>query len=246
MRNLFQVHSVAVLLSLTAFFSTDQRLRASEPTSAKATRPSPSAAAASNTPRIYAPALGSAALNPTSPKTATTMEKLRNLGALLGRALDVAVDLLSGNETDLLSRNKTALLSGNKPEILSGNKAAILSGNKPEILSGNKPAILSGNTTPILSGNTFSVLSNIKIEIHINNSGNSPMPGVMPQPGARVVALIWLRGRAGESRRALGVRMCPHLPATRRRDGNRPKREAGSRRIGFQPVVFGRERLSVG
>lgn len=204
MRNLFQVHSVAVLLSLTAFFSADQRLRASEPTSAKATRPSPSAAA-SNTPRIYAPALGSAALNPTPPKTATTMEKLRNLGALLGRALDVAVDLLSGNETDLLSRNKTALLSGNKPEILSGNKAAILSGNKPEILSGNKPAILSGNTTPILSGNTFSVLSNIKIEIHINNSGNSPMPGVMAQPGARVVAPYMVApGAGGESPRARG------------------------------------------
>ena len=128
---------------------------------------------------------------------------------LLGRALDVAVDLLSGNETDLLSRNKTALLSGNKPEILSGNKAAILSGNKPEILSGNKPAILSGNTTPILSGNTFSVLSNIKIEIHINNSGNSPMPGVMANLARGSWRLIWSRRAPGRIAARSGF-VCAH------------------------------------
>ena len=82
-------------------------------------------------------------------------------GTHLGRAVDIAVELFSGNEAELLSKNKTALLSGNRPTILSGNN----------------PKVLSENTTPIFSGNTFSVLSNIKVEIHIDNSGNSAAGG---------------------------------------------------------------------
>jgi hypothetical protein len=140
--------------------------------------------------------LGVSAAQPSPQRPAATIEKLKELGAQLRRALDISVDLLSGNETDFLSRNKTALLSGNKPEILSGNKPEvlsgnkaamlsgnkpeILSGNKPEILSGNKPTVLSGNTTPILSGNSF--LSNIKIEIHITNSGNGAGAPPFAQP----------------------------------------------------------------
>jgi hypothetical protein len=95
-----------------------------------------------------------------TPKSDATMEKLKDLRTHLGRALSIACDLFSGNEA----------------ELFSNNKAAILSGNSPALLSGNKPAILSGNTTPILSGNTLSVLSNIKIEIHIENSGNNHPP----------------------------------------------------------------------
>ena len=78
----------------------------------------------------------------------------------------IAVDLFSNNQADLLSNNKTALLSGNRPTILSGNT----------------PKILSENATPILSGNTFSVLSNIKVEIHIDNSGNNMASGATAQP----------------------------------------------------------------
>jgi hypothetical protein len=199
---------VALFLALTASLLVINRLSAAD-------RPA-DAAAKQNTPpktpslnnnsyvpyvpynNTYKPGSSPAAAITGPNKAAATEEKLKNLGALLGRALDVAIDLLSGNETDLLSRNKTALLSGNKseilsgnrpeilsgnkPEILSGNKPEILSGNKPEILSGNKPKVLSGNRTPILSGNTFSVLSNIKVEIHINNSGNNVPPGPMAQP----------------------------------------------------------------
>jgi hypothetical protein len=94
------------------------------------------------------------------PKADATMDKLKDLRTHLGRALSIACDLFSGNEA----------------ELFSNNKAAILSGNSPALLSGNKPAILSGNTTPILSGNSLSVLSNIKIEIHIENSGNNHPP----------------------------------------------------------------------
>lgn len=98
-----------------------------------------------------------AAAKPASCNVATALEKLKNLGTELGRAVDIAVELLSNNTADLLS----------------GNKMALLSGNAPTILSGNAPKVLSENTTPILSGNTFSFFSNVKIEIHIENSGNT-------------------------------------------------------------------------
>ncbi len=94
------------------------------------------------------------------------MEKAKALGEHLGRALDLAIDLFSGNQADLLSKNKTALLSGNSPKVLTGDN----------------PKVLSENTTPVFSGNTFSLLSNIKVEIHIENSGNGARP---PQAGVR-------------------------------------------------------------
>ncbi len=110
------------------------------------------------------------------------------------RVLKLAANLLSGNETnllsgnnpDLLSKNKAALLSGNSPTLLSGNSPALLSGNSPKLLSGNKPNILSGNQTPILSGNRFSlsILSNLKIEIHIENTGNNSGNQAPPPPNA--------------------------------------------------------------
>lgn len=100
------------------------------------------------------------------------------------RAFKLAVNLLSGNETNLLS--------GNRPELLSKNKAALLSGNSPEVLSGNKPKILSDNHTPILSNNHFSLsfLSNLKIDIHIentgNNNGNNAPPPLQGRPEVHV------------------------------------------------------------
>jgi hypothetical protein len=103
-----------------------------------------------------------------APKSCPVCAKLKALGTHLGRALDVAASLFSDNEAEFLARNKTALLSG--------NSANLLSGNKPNILSGNAPKLLSDNQTPILSGNSFSFLSNIKIEIHIENSGNGNSP----------------------------------------------------------------------
>jgi hypothetical protein len=190
MRKTIQFHAVAALLSVAATLLVGNRLMAADQASKPTATPSRWTASTGLIPP-------QAAGKPSLQRPAATMEKLKNLGALLGRALDMAVDLLSGNETDLLSRNKTALLSGNKPEILSGNKPEILSGNKAAILSGNKPKILSDNKTPILSGNTFSVLSNLKIEIHINNSGNSPAPGVMAQPAVRAAMPYMLPPGAG-------------------------------------------------
>ncbi|MGO9115060.1 MAG: hypothetical protein ACLP9L_38095 [Thermoguttaceae bacterium] len=202
MRHTFQAHVVAVILSVAAALSADNRLLAAEP-AAKPSHPStkPSVPGPSNKPDLLH------AFNPQRPgvlspqAAATAMEKLRTLGALLGRALDVAVDLLSGNETDLLSRNKTALLSGNSPKLLSGNSPNLLSGNAPNLLSGNAPNLLSGNApnllsgnapkilsenkTPILSGNTISMFSNIKVEIHIynnNNGNNNTVTGNTAQP----------------------------------------------------------------
>ncbi|MGA2258049.1 MAG: hypothetical protein ABSG53_25575 [Thermoguttaceae bacterium] len=190
MRHTSKAHVVALFFSLTATLFVANRLFAADRTSSPAAKPSAPATKSDapvpnydlHTSRTYIQSPSLAAAKPSPQKTAATAEKLRNLGALLGRALDVAVDLLSGNETELLSKNKTALLSGNKPEILSGNKPEILSGNKPEILSGNKPKLLSGNRTPILSGNTFSMFSNIKVEIHINNSCNNVAPSAAAQP----------------------------------------------------------------
>jgi hypothetical protein len=102
---------------------------------------------------------------PPHTKPDATAEKMKALGAHLGRALDIALDLLSGNEANMLSKNNAALLSGNSPTLLSGNS--------PTLLSGNAPKVLSENTTPIFSGNTFSLLSNIKVDIHIEKSGNN-------------------------------------------------------------------------
>jgi hypothetical protein len=93
---------------------------------------------------------------PAPKKLEPTLEKIKELGDHLGRALTIARELLSGNEANLLSRNKAALLSGNKANFLSGNT----------------PKVLSENQTPIFSGNKFSLFSNIKVEIHIENSGN--------------------------------------------------------------------------
>jgi hypothetical protein len=119
-------------------------------------------------------------------------------------ALDVALNLLSGNELELLSGNKPKLLSGNETELLSGNETELLSGNETELFSGNKPKLLSGNETELLSGNKpkflngnrVSVLSGNKLEIRIVNSGNNngnhgpprlgPPPGVKPAAGASV------------------------------------------------------------
>ncbi len=131
------------------------------------------------------------------PKPPTPAEKVRLLGEHLGRALDIALDLFSGNTAEFLSNNKAALLSGNSANLLSGNAPNLLSGNAPtcfpatrptcfpatpNLLSGNAPKVLSGNTTPILSGNSFSMFSNFKLEIHIENSGNGAggLPGVRP------------------------------------------------------------------
>ena len=201
MRHTFQVPVVMVFLSVAAVLAADNRLSAAEQAKPGAT-PVPSALKF-----LITKAPPAAAAKPAPQHAAATMEKLRNLGAQLRRALDIAVDLFSGNEADLLSKNKTALLSGNsprllsgneaellaknktallsgnKPAILSGNKTALLSGNKPAILSGNSPKVLSENTTPIFSGNKFSLFSNIKIEIHIINSGDNNRAPAAPGGG---------------------------------------------------------------
>ena len=152
MRHASHATMVAVFLSLAATLIAGDRLFAADRTPPAAAKPG------QYTPRPSSPYL-----------TAPNMEKLKELGAHLGRALDIAVELFSGNKAELLSKNKTALLSGNRPTILSGNN----------------PKVLSENTTPILSGNTFSVLSNIKVEIHIENSGNNAAGGATAQPDPR-------------------------------------------------------------
>ena len=133
MRHALKAYVVAGILALAATLSADTRLFGADPTSPGAAKPS-------------------------LQKTAATMEKLKNLGTELGRTLDLAIDLFSGNGADSLSQNKTALLSGNSPKLLSEN------------------------TTPILSGNTFSLFSNIKVEIHIDNSGNNVTGGSAAPP----------------------------------------------------------------
>jgi hypothetical protein len=160
MRRTIYIPVLATLLSLAAILATAQ-------TGSAADKAKPAAA------------------KPSASKTDPACEKLKALGAHLGRALDIALDLFSGNQADLLSKNKAALLSG--------NKAALLSGNSANLLSGNAPKVLSENTTPIFSGNTFSLFSNFKVEIHIENSGNNvtpPQPSVVPnirrpQPNVR-------------------------------------------------------------
>jgi hypothetical protein len=149
MRHTFQVPVVAVFLSLA--LSAGGRLFAAEPpaTSAKP-------------PQTATLSFSTVAVEAAPQKSPTIMEKLKTLGALLGRTLEATIDLLHDNQTDVLSRNH----------------ATVLSGNTPTILSGNNTKLLSENTTPILSGNTFSMFSNIKVEIHIDNSA-----GAMAQPG---------------------------------------------------------------
>jgi hypothetical protein len=108
----------------------------------------------------------------------------RKQWAELLREVELAVNLLSGNETNLLS--------GNKPELLSKNKAELLSDNKTELLSKNNPKLLSNNKTAILSGNHFSFFSGLKIEIHIenvgNNSGNRNDAPAAPSRPERVIS----------------------------------------------------------
>jgi hypothetical protein len=65
------------------------------------------------------------------------------------------------------------LLSNNQAHLLSGNSPKFLSENEPEILSGNKTQLLSGNHASIFSGNHVSFFSGLKIEIHIENTGNN-------------------------------------------------------------------------
>jgi hypothetical protein len=126
-----------------------------------------------------APQLGNALNRPFAHPEAI-VDQLKKLGEQqkpgwekLLRALDFAINLLSGNETNLLSGNKPELLSKNKAALLSGNNPEILSKNNPKLLSGNKPKILSGNKTSLFSGNHFSFFSGLKIEVHIENAGNN-------------------------------------------------------------------------
>ncbi|MCC6123758.1 MAG: hypothetical protein IT426_02250 [Pirellulales bacterium] len=130
------------------------------------------------------PPHGAPAVHPFAPPQ-VIVDQLKKIGGeqkarwdTLLRALKLAVNLLSGNETNLLSGNRPELLSNNKAALLSGNSPELLSGNSPKLLSDNKPNILSGNQTPILSGNriSLSILSGLKIEIHIENSGNHNPP----------------------------------------------------------------------
>jgi len=113
-------------------------------------------------------------------QTVPWVNKLKDLASpskvpwdsVLKSVVDVAVKVLSGNETHLLSENEAELLSNNKPELFSGNRCKFLSENQPKLLSDNKPAILSGNQTPILSGNHVSVLSGIRLEFRVDAGGS--------------------------------------------------------------------------
>jgi hypothetical protein len=102
---------------------------------------------------------------PAPKKLDPRMEKLMAIGERLGGALEIALDLFSGNE------------------------AALLSGNRANLLSGNTPKVLSENQTPIFSGNRISLFSNFKVEIHIENSGNraGAPPAVKPVGAPAVV-----------------------------------------------------------
>jgi hypothetical protein len=122
-------------------------------------------------------------------------------------AFKLAAQLLSGNETHLLSDIEA--------ELLSNNKAALLSGNKPEILSNNQ--------MPILSGNRVSILSNLKIEIHIENSGNNNgHPGMPGTPGAPVnhvrPSAVPMHSTAPVTRPVPAASTVPALPSTKPHD----------------------------
>jgi hypothetical protein len=166
MRHAISVPCLAALFLLAMFLLTANIASAGdEPT--PPIKPAPSAKPAP--PPKPAPAKPDAAL-----------DKIKELGDHLSRALGIAVDLLSRNQVDLLSKNAAALLSGNSPNLLSGNS--------PNLLSGNKPEVLNGNRALIVTGNTFSLLSNIKVEIHVESSGknsgidkpNTPNPYAAP------------------------------------------------------------------
>ena len=135
MRHAFSLPVLAIILTLAVVVSTARSGSAAEKAAPKAAAPAKPCPAA--------------------------LDKVKALGTHLGRALDVALDLMSGNEADFLSKNKTALLSGNSPKLLSENQ------------------------TPIFSGNTFSLFSNIRVEIHIENSGNSIAPQQPANPGTQ-------------------------------------------------------------
>lgn len=157
MRHASQAKVLAVFLSLSAALLAGNRLFAADKTSSSSTTTRPP----------YGPfsqygaqqGLAPAHANPASQPMAI-LEKLKSL-AQLEQAFDLAADLFSGNT-----------ISGNEADLLSKNKTALLSGNSPKILTGKSPKVLSENTIPIMSGNTFSLLSNIKVEIHIEYSGN--------------------------------------------------------------------------
>ena len=101
---------------------------------------------------------------PAAPK-APPADKLKALGEHLGRALDLALDILSGNEAEFLSGNKAALLSGNSARTKAFN------GEKPTVLSGNKMSAFSGNKIDLFSN--IKLFSDIKVEIHVHNSGTN-------------------------------------------------------------------------
>jgi hypothetical protein len=142
------------------------------------------------------PPLHAAAAAPARPMAHPELfvEQLKKIGAekkarwerLLRTALDLAVNLLSGNETNLLSGNRPELLSKNKTALLSGNSPELLSKNNPKLISENKAQILSGNNASLFSGNRISLFSGFKIEIHIENTGNNSgnhAPAAGPNPG---------------------------------------------------------------
>jgi hypothetical protein len=124
----------------------------------------------------FRPRVAAALMAPLAEKFATVKDQL------VRWIREAAVKILSGNETNLLSGNSPKLLSDNEPKILSGNRAKLLSENEPKILSNNKTAVLSGNKTPILSGNRISFFSGLKIEIHIENTGNNSGNRNLPPP----------------------------------------------------------------
>jgi hypothetical protein len=159
MRHTSKAQFLAVFLSVAAALLAGNRLFAADQAASAPARPGSNAwhpARGMPTPQ-RPPAAG----NPDPQATAATLAKLKDLGGHLSRALDLAVELFSGNEAELFSKNNTALLSGNSPKVLTGKN----------------PRVLSGNTTSLFSGNTLSVLSNIKVEIHIDNAGNTNTTG---------------------------------------------------------------------
>jgi hypothetical protein len=188
MRRSYQTQSIALFLLVATGLLAGDRLFGAD-------RPNPIAVKTLPTTKTVATSakmVPLAAAKPLPPSECPVLAKLKSLGSQLQKALELGVDVLSGNKADLLSNNKPNLLSGNKPnllsgnspKLLSGNSANLLSGNKPNLLSGNKTKLLSDNKTPIFSGNTISLFSNIKIEIHIENRGNSVSTGGRAQPFA--------------------------------------------------------------
>ena len=113
MRHTPKTQLLALVLTSTATLLANGRLFAADQP-----RPPPSAKSfptpcyprhSQSRPHAQSPSV--AVARPSPQKPAAAMEKLKDLVVQLRRTLDIAFDLLSGNETDLLSRNKTALLS---------------------------------------------------------------------------------------------------------------------------------------